>query len=247
MSSILMKQSSASALPPQTRSSTTTAVSRGERYNVLCEKNSNKVVMNIGQKKDFFLVSVLPMRDELLSRAQSLDAIGSTSNMHLQLKALLPSSKTKIRKDWTNDILANRFLDLFDDLQHLSVKIKEQQYASAQASTVTRSSSDRMSRDPVIELFEKMQELIRKVDEVVIRKRTQQNIWKEYKQPTLSPSQQNRKWSKDRVPVLPNMRYCVMCGHESINEPVENEKMEEKNRVAYEKRDVDIVLWNMKL
>jgi hypothetical protein len=226
-----MKQASTPVLPPQIVSATAKEITATERESIL-NLSTKDGPMKMKEKKTF-LLQVLSLKSDLIQKATLFDEVSGASQLAEELKLILPASKKQINDTMKKNELSEKIVSLSCGFEVLLTYITGQYEIEAQSRNFTRRSAKAVKKDAVLALLEDYKELMIKVDEMVITKRTK-DLYKAFSSVSLTPQQRSRRFSTDRVPVDPGLQMCVMCKHPSTNSPIENDEV-----LEYNKRKVD--------
>ena len=217
-----MKQNLNAILPPRSEKFSA-PVSTEERLEVLL-KSTKEAPLKHKEKRDLF-ISFIPLMNSIFDKASIFDGLNNSS-MKESLQRILPTSRSQIKAK-KNKELAEAFLELVDPFELLHTHLSDQHKALIEAS-LNLCSKKHQSKDAVLLMLENFLLSIQKIDEFAMSLR-HSNVDPSLKNVTLTNSQKQRCWKKERVPVNEGLQFCVECGHKSTNFPIENDEYKAHN------------------
>lgn len=215
-----------------------------ERIQVLSQQDSNAIIL-MGKKKEL-ICKLRDSMERIVHYAEILDNQNNGSRMNRNYVQKIP-----VKRSWYNSYnnkqLALVIVHLFEPAKAILKHLEEQDLARSIARGNLNLRNNSVARphykDP------EMKKVLQKVVDISkqVESRLQDLMVESMdlpKQPSLTKSQRESIFSASRVPNNIHYRKCLMCGHESINEPVENEDIFEYNQGVTRKYRERSRAWN---
>ena len=194
-------------------------ISDEQRVDVLCE-TSRDAVMKM-QPKQEMLWRLVAVRKDLIQDAGLID-ISNNTNLKVNLEREVPNSK-KLVRSMTNRKLAEKIVSLFELLELLNPYFESSHRSSRSDST-----------NPKMQVVKDMLQLKMTIDSRAITTIGDSETDPFLKGVALSNAQRERTFSFSRIPQDEALRMCLYCGHDSINEPIENDTIVADNKKKIE-------------
>ena len=224
----------------------TSDITRDEHIKALgTQRPSNKdpraLIIKTNKEKKELLCKFIDHKNNVLERCLVFDQI---YNVFLAdtFKNFIPSTKNMIRNMKRED-LSSSLADLYLPSSMLFNYLKEQQQHHQEATASLRRTSARTERakDDVFLFLKEFMDMFTFINEEIVNDRIADSDIKLIK---VTGEQKSRVFDEKRNPVSSIYQVCLICSHESINEPKENEDMathNDKVQADYEKR---LNVWN---
>jgi len=208
---------------------------------VLCEQSQSAPLLKDGKRK--LLKKVFSLRSTIFERATLLDVANQT-DLCQHFEKIIPKAKTQFSAKHSNEVLSGCIFKLFAPFEMLHVYLLEQEMdKNERGRNVRNSTVGSRKKDEVLALSEEVMELKGKVQRRVMAVRNEErNPLKRGFLP-LSLVQSERTFSKKMVPKDRAHQKCMMCGHFSINEQIENKGIMEHNKEVKEVYDKKMEVW----
>ena len=219
------------------------------RIEILCEQTKTALILK-GEKSKL-LKRMFNLRSSILEKAEMLDMVMQV-NLHQYLEKVIPSKKKDYQSSAnTNEDLAGSICSLFEPMEMLHTHLLEQEAErNARRSAVRASTASTRKVDKVLEVCGVFVNLKEKAERRLLAVQNERNNPFIRGFLPVTPAQRDRLFSKKLVPKDTALQKCLMCGHLSINEQVENEaivahnkevtEIFEKRKEVYEKFKSDI-------
>ena len=194
------------------------------------EKSFKDAIMLSAKKKEF-LLDLLKNKKDLLEKCKLFDSI-MDSNLYQAVSVLLPANNRVVKHDSKNRDLAIMVAKILGPLKLLHSYVESQYDEEKKRKAQLRSSTHgQQKRSPVKVLLDEAVGVYNKIELAVMELRSLPTINTVVKkQVQLTPSQRQRKWDCERVPVAKQLQFCVSCGHKSTNLPIENNAIKDFNK-----------------
>ena len=224
----MMKQASKPILPPVSAEfKNTNDVSEKELIYQL-ESTANDALLLLPAKKGF-LISAMKNKDDLMAKSELFDAVFNSS-LKAAISRTIPEKLRVISRGSNRalaEIIAASFRPLLMLHQHINQQVTEE---LGKVSHLRPSTSNKRNKPSELMTFlEEAHQLFLKLEARIHQHRSNPSKDTVARPVKLTPSQVERLWSKERVPVPLTHQYCVLCGHKTTNLPQKNDLIEKQN------------------